>query len=84
MTPSKFVQIETSGANGAPPISAMKAAIKRLEDVAYARGFDAALSRLEMLSAVDPDSVTKAQLITKLKREVLASRAEWHRNQFGH
>lgn len=79
--PSSFVAAETNPANGPTPSEALAAATKRLEAVAYARGFDAALSRLEMLAAVCPESVTKAQLVEMLKREVVASIGEWNATQ---
>ena len=79
--PSSFVSTETNPANGPTPAEALAAAIKRLEEVAYARGFEAALSRLEMLAAIVPESVTKAQLVGMLKREVAACIGEWNATQ---
>lgn len=79
--PSSFVAAETNPANGPTPTEALADAIKRLEAVAYARGFEAALSRLEMLAAIVPESVTKAQLVGMLKREVAACIGEWNATQ---
>lgn len=76
--PSSFVSTETNPANGPTPAEALAAAIKRLEEVAYARGFEAALSRLEMLAAIVPESVTKSQLVEMLKSEVTACIGEWN------
>lgn len=77
--PSSFVAAETNPANGPTPSEALSAATKRIEAVAYARGFEAALSRLEMLAAVVPES--KAQLVEMLKREVTACIGEWNATQ---
>jgi hypothetical protein len=79
--PSSFVSTETNPANGPTPSEALLTATKRLEAVAYARGFEAALSRLEMLAAIVPESVTKAQLVDMLKREVTACIGEWNATQ---
>lgn len=79
--PSAFVAEETNPANGPTPTEAMQEALRRLEAVAYAKGFEAALTRLEMLAAVVPDSVTKAQLVDMLKREVQACIGEWNATQ---
>lgn len=79
--PSSFVATETNPANGPTPSEALLAATKRLEAVAYARGVEAALSRLEMLAAVVPESVTKVQLVEMLKREVAACIGEWNATQ---
>lgn len=79
--PSLFVALQTNPANGPTPEEALLSATKRLVDVAYARGFEAALSRLEMLAAVVPESVTKAQLVDMLKREVTACIGEWNAMQ---
>lgn len=76
--PSSFVATETNPANGPTPAEALAAAIKRLEEVAYARGFEAALSRLEMLAAIVPESVTKSQLVEMLRSEVTACIGEWN------
>lgn len=75
--PSAFIAAATDPANGPTPAEALLAATKRMEAVAYARGFDAALSRLELLAAIAPESVTKAQLVDLLKSEVSACVAEW-------
>jgi len=79
--PSSFVASEMNPANGPTPIEALNAATKRIEAVAYARGFEAALSRLEMIAAVVPESVTKVQLVEMLKREVTACVGEWNATQ---
>lgn len=79
--PSAFVATEMNPANGPTPSEALAAATQRLEAVAYAQGFEAALSRLEMLAAVAPESVTKSQLIDLLKREVTACIGNWNATQ---
>ena len=79
--PSSFVAAETNPANGPTPTEALLTATKRLEDVAYAKGFEAALTRLEMLAAVVPESVTKSQLVEMLKREVMSCIGEWNATQ---
>lgn len=79
--PSSFVAAETNPANGPTPNEALEYAAKRIEAVAYARGFEAVLSRLEMLAAIVPESVTKTQLVEMLKREVAACIGEWNATQ---
>ena len=79
--PSSFVAEETDPANGPTPSEALLTATKRLENVAYAKGFEAALIRLEMLAAVVPESVTKSQLVEMLKREVISCIGEWKATQ---
>lgn len=75
--PSAFIAAATDPANGPTPAEALLAATKRMEAVAYARGFATALSRLELLAAIAPESVTKAQLVELLKSEVDACIGAW-------
>jgi hypothetical protein len=76
--PSAFVHEQTNPAHHPTPRDAMTLATQRLECVAYARGFAEALSRLEMLAATVPQSVTKAKLIDMIKREASACVAKWN------
>lgn len=79
--PSSFVAAETNPANGPTPNEALQSAVKRIEAVAYARGFEAALSRLEMVASVVPESVTKMQLLAMLKKEVESCIGDWNAKQ---
>lgn len=60
-----------------PPIPKddLLTAVKRLEATAFRIGYAAALSRFEMLAAIDPDTITKADLAGKLRREIDACKA---------
>lgn len=55
-------------------------AVRRLEIDAFRIGYAAALSRFEMLAAIDPDTITKADLAGKLRREIDACKAAINQN----
>ncbi len=80
LTLSSFIACQTNPAIGPTPAESLASAIKRIESLAYARGFDAAMGRLQMLAAIVPESVSKTTLIEMLKREVEAGIAEWRKS----
>lgn len=65
-----------------PPIPKgdLLTAVRRLEIDAFRIGYAAALSRFEMLAAIDPDTITKAGLAGKLRREIDACKAAINQN----
>jgi GTP cyclohydrolase III len=76
--PSWLVMYETNAENGATPSDALREATRRLEAVAYAQGMELVLSRLEMLAAIIPSSITKSQLIAQIKLQVSICIEEWN------
>lgn len=61
------------------PAQNLALALARLEAVAYAKGVAEGLSRLEMLAAIVPESVTKKQLVEMIGREAKALIANWNK-----
>ncbi len=72
--PSQFIADQNNRELQPTPQEALDAAILRIKQVAYAQGVEAGLSRLEMMAAIIPSSVTKAQIVQMLKNEAEALR----------
>lgn len=79
--PNDWIKLQTDFEHGPTPSEAMKAAIQRVEALAYACGLTAGLARLERLTFVVPTSITKKHLVELIHREKAELIAEWNKKQ---
>ena len=62
------------------PSAALASVVNRIETIAYTRGVNEVLLRMEMLAAIIPSSVTKEQMIAMLHREIADCLKKWSVN----
>ena len=72
-----YIAGQTNPEAGASPEEQLRCALVRVERINYTAGLHEAVSRMEMIAAVVPSSVTKAQLIDMLEKEIAACILRW-------
>lgn len=75
-----FVASQSAMDERLTPAQALAAAVNRIEAVSYTRGMQDALSRMEMVSAIVPETMTKLQMLALLKKEIEVCIARWERD----
>ena len=77
---SRFLQEQQDHAKGTPAES-LAAAVKRIEEQAYARGLADALIEFEMLGAIVPSSITKDWLVSHLQEKCALVVVKWEQKR---